>query len=164
MYADDNALLVTGRKAEWAGPTQDLDMGLLGGVQTAKLVYAIKLVKNNSFKHNWVVKTVKNGVAKYVTLPDESISKSDGWKTFEKEVEIPSTDGAESVKIYLKGIPVDVEFIIDNVSLETTISSTLFTTTTSTTFPVPTTTTTTTTTATTTTTTATTRPHHLHKG
>ena len=75
------------------------------------------MVKKTTFQHGWVVKTIKNGVAKYETISDETVDISEGWRIFEKEVEIPDTAGAESVKLYMKGSPADAEFILDDVSL-----------------------------------------------
>ena len=75
------------------------------------------MVKTTTFQHGWVVKTIKNGVAKYETISDETVDISEGWRIFEKEVEIPDTAGAESVKLYMKGSPAEAEFILDDVSL-----------------------------------------------
>ena len=117
VHGGVNALLVTGRKAEWAGPTQELELDTLLGVRTASLSYAINLVKESSFQHGWVFKITTNGVIKYETIADETVTSGDGWKIIEKEVQIPDTTGAESVKVYLKGSPVGAEFLLDDVSL-----------------------------------------------
>ena len=94
-----------------------LEVQKFQSVKTAKLSYAIKLVKETSFQHGWVMSITANGTTTYKVVYENTVTSEDGWKVFEKEIQFPDTTGAESVKLYLQGSPVAAEFIIDDVSL-----------------------------------------------
>ena len=94
-----------------------LEVQKIQGVKTARISYAIKLVKEASFQHGWVMSITANGTTTYKVIYENTVTSEDGWKVFEKEIQFPDTTGAESVKLYLQGSPVAAEFIIDDVSL-----------------------------------------------
>ena len=88
-----------------------------------RVSYAIRLLKKKPFRHNWVIRITSNGVKRDEIISEATVTRNDGWKIIEKEVLIPDSSEADSVKLFLKGSPVGAEFILDDVSLVDTTST-----------------------------------------
>jgi len=111
------SLHVDRRTEEWSGPIQTLDLGVIKNEPGGKLRYAIKLHAGETFQYSWTLKLKTNNGDTYVTLINEIINADDGWKVVEAAVDFPQFFDASSVQLFLEGSPVEVEPLVDGVSL-----------------------------------------------
>jgi len=116
-FEGSKSLLVDQRTEEWSGPIQTLDLGVIKNEPGGKLRYAIKLHAGETFQYSWTLKMKTNNGDTYVTLINEIINVDDGWKVVEAAVDFPQFFDALSVQLYLEGSPVEVEPLVDGVSL-----------------------------------------------
>jgi len=117
VYSGSKSLQVHQRTETWAGPVQTLDLDLVKNQPGGKLRYALKLHAGDTFQYSWTLKLKKNDGDKYIHLVDEILNSGDGWKEMEVSVDFPQFYDVNSAQLFLEGSPVDVEPLVDSVSL-----------------------------------------------
>ena len=108
---------VSQRAAEWAGPMQSLDMGLIKDEPGGKLRFAIKLHAGESFQYSWTLRLISNNDDAYIHIIDDLVTAEDGWKVVEATVDFPQFFDVTAVQLYLEGSPAEAEPLLDAVSL-----------------------------------------------
>jgi len=119
-FSGEQALLVEGRSAKWAGPDAGLNLDDLAGIGKVKLTWAMMMVDEGSFDFIWTLKkTLTDGSIKYSQVVSGSIgsSGSSQWNQLEAEFEFGDTSNLSELSIYLGGTPTDSSFFVDKVSL-----------------------------------------------
>merc|ERR1711915_874143 len=117
VFSGGLALHVSRRSAEWSGPLQRLNLGLIGNQAGGRLSYAIKLHTGDTFEYSWTLRINTDNGDNYVHLIDDLIRSNDEWKQVETLVDFPQFYDANYVELYLEGAPTNVEPLLDNVSL-----------------------------------------------
>jgi len=116
-YAGKRSMHVSQRAAEWAGPMQSLDMGLIKDEPGGKLRFAIKLHAGESFQYSWTLRLISNNDDAYIHIIDDLVTAEDGWKVVEATVDFPQFFDVTAVQLYLEGSPAEAEPLLDAVSL-----------------------------------------------
>ena len=116
-FSGSKSLHVSQRSAEWAGPRQTLDMGVIKNEAGAKLRFAIKLHSGDVFQYSWTLKMVTSRDDVYIHLYEGLVTVEDDWTLVEADVDFPQFFDVTSVNLFLEGSPAEAEPLIDDVSL-----------------------------------------------